>query len=120
MVQYKGTEEGARQLVLVWGMFRQIPVAVLVMGFSRWDSARVSGPELGEVYERLAGTRTDHDIRDAIVAVTAYADGLPLVSNDRKLRERGAAEGIDVLSLAELLDRVRADSATEPVEDPPP
>lgn len=113
MVRYKGTEEGAHQLAMVWGMFRQIPAAVLVMGFSRWDFARASGPELDDVFERLAGPRTDHDVRDAIVAVTAYADGLPLVTNDKGLRERGAAEGIDVFSLAELLGRVQAQGETE-------
>lgn len=80
-----------------------VPTSVFVLDVSRLEMARLGD---GRVYDQV---QTDglHHAADGIIADTAAAEGLPVVTADRRLRARCRALGIEVFPVEELLQRVR-------------
>lgn len=110
LLRYEYGEERARQVLVFWELTRPIATGVFVMNESRIGHARVGGEG---VYERLKGPSAKRTgIRDAMTATAAHMDGLPFVTEDRRLRERCLIEGMDALTLDELVARcIQVDTA---------
>lgn len=107
LLRYEYSDEQARQVLMFWELTRPIATGVFVLDEARLGHARLGD---GEVYERLKGTSTKRStMRDAMTATAAHMDGLPFVTEDRKLRNRCLVEGMDALTLDELLARCAPD-----------
>lgn len=96
------TDEETR-LRLLHVPFTTHGAAVFVLGESRLDVGdRLGSEEVGAQFETLRGGNPAHT-QDAMMATTAIRDGLILVSNDKKARNRARTAGATVMTTSELL-----------------
>lgn len=97
------TPDEETRLRLLQVPFTTHGAAVFVLGESRLDVGdRLGSEEVGEQFEALRGGNSAHT-QDAMMASTAIQDGLILVSNDKKARNRARTAGASVMTTSELL-----------------
>jgi hypothetical protein len=82
------------------------PTAVFVLDHSRLGLARLGSDEANAIYNEIAGPSLRH-VPDAIIAVTAHDEGIPLVTNETgRLPAQCSRHGIETMSTDELLARL--------------
>lgn len=87
-------------LLVMVGLGRLVPTGAAAVDYSRVSWCRaVDDPD---VFEAVQSGNIDHT-RDALLAATAVFERCPLVTNDKKLRNRAISRGVQVITSAELL-----------------
>jgi hypothetical protein len=81
--------------------YSKVPTSVFVLDVSRLDEARL-GDE--EPFESLRGTV--RHTADGMIAATAEFEGIPLVTEERRLARRAHQLGIEVWSWERLRERM--------------
>jgi rRNA-processing protein FCF1 len=79
-----------------------IASSVFVLGHTRLGSGRLGG---GATYDAVR--RGPRHVDDGVIADTAHAEGMVLVTNERRLRNRATTLGVDALKPADLLVKLR-------------
>jgi hypothetical protein len=82
---------------------RRVPTSGLILGVSRLDEARLSEPE---PIESIRRENWDKYTLDALIAATADYERAGLVTEDRTLRARAIAQGINAVDWAAFRSRL--------------
>jgi predicted nucleic acid-binding protein len=77
----------------------------IVLDVSRLGMAAFSTPDEVEIFDAVAVGNPRHK-RDALILLTARREGIPVVTNDGRLRNRCTAHGVEAMSPADLLSRL--------------
>jgi hypothetical protein len=80
----------------------EVGASVCVLGHWRLGVDRLGN---GEVYKHIA--RSPKDVEDGMIADTAVAEGLPLVTEDARLRKRALEVGAVVWRVDDLIAQLR-------------
>ncbi|MER7982648.1 hypothetical protein [Streptomyces sp. NPDC095817] len=92
-------------LALLVSIGRLVPTGSAVLDFSRLDFCRLGAEDAEAAFDGLRSGSLRHT-KDALIADTAVFEGCALVTNERRLTNRAAARGIEVLKSADLLAEV--------------
>jgi hypothetical protein len=84
----------------------RVVTPVAVYGVSRWGEAKYSTPDNAATYAEAQGGNIKNS-EDAVILVTAHDQGIPVVTDDRKLRAKCTRRGIPTVSSAEFIDTLR-------------
>lgn len=87
-------------LLVMVALGRLVPTGATAVGYSRLSWCRMVDD--ADVFDAVQSGNVDHT-RDALLAATAVFEQCPLVTNDRKLSNRAAGRGVEVITTAELL-----------------
>ncbi|WP_254876762.1 hypothetical protein [Verrucosispora sp. NA02020] len=87
-------------LLVMVGLGRLVPTGATAVGYSRVSWCRVVDD--ADVFDAVQSGNIDHT-RDALLAATAVFERCPLVTNDKKLRNRATGRGVQVFTTTELL-----------------
>jgi hypothetical protein len=82
---------------------RRVPTSGFIVGVSRLDEARLSEPE---PIESIRGENWEKYTLDALIAATADYERAGLVTEDRTLRARAIAQGINAVDWAAFRSRL--------------
>lgn len=94
---------------LFWVGARTIPTSTSIFDLSRYDLARYGDDATNELVDAyVEGSKSETE--DALIAITAAAEGIPLTTADKRGRGRRNRHlpGLAVLSLADLRAAVNA------------
>ena len=93
---------GRRQhlLIILIALGRLVPTGAFALNYSRLNFSRLS--DNPDVVEAVRAGNLD-DTRDALLAATAAYEKCPLVTNDKRLRNRAMRQEIEVVSTNDLL-----------------
>ncbi|MEH1170006.1 hypothetical protein V6V47_31965 [Micromonospora sp. CPCC 205539] len=100
LAETKDVDRRQHLLLVMVALGRLVATGATAVGYSRVTWCRLVDD--ADVFDAVQSGNIDHT-RDALLAATAVFEGCPLVTNDKKLRNRAAGRGVDVITTAELL-----------------
>ncbi|WP_331746642.1 hypothetical protein [Streptomyces sp. NBC_00842] len=102
LVAIRDLERRGQLMLLMASIGRVVPTGAAVVDYSRLDFCRLGSDDDQAELEALRSHSTRHS-RDALIAITARAEGCALVTNERRLTNRARERGVEVLTTQDLL-----------------
>jgi hypothetical protein len=100
------TPDNERRLALQRLTVQGTYTAGFVVGVSRLDMGTIPSDDEVAIYNAVTGGNAAH-AEDALILLTARRDGIPVVTDERRLPKQCAKYGVEAMKTEALLDRLR-------------